>query len=60
MANDFDETGLEKVEHRPWPLPDGPWVMTQTWHDLLFAHWALDPSSKRLGEVHGLVWCHFT
>jgi len=27
------------VDHRPWPLPDGPWIMTQSWHDLLFAHW---------------------
>lgn len=24
-------------------MPRGPWVMRQTWHDLLFAHWALDP-----------------
>ena len=22
------------VSHRPWPLPAGPWVMAQTWHDL--------------------------
>lgn len=20
-------------------MPDSPWIMTQTWHDLLFAHW---------------------
>jgi uncharacterized protein YqjF (DUF2071 family) len=20
-------------------MPDAPWLMTQTWHDLLFAHW---------------------
>lgn len=25
--------------HRPWPLPDEPWVMAQTWDNLLFAHW---------------------
>lgn len=36
---------LETVEHRPWPLPAGPWVMTQTWHDLLFAHWPVDPDA---------------
>ena len=24
-------------------MPDRPWVMTQSWHDLLFAHWAVDP-----------------
>lgn len=23
-------------------MPDGPWIMTQTWHDLLFAHWPVD------------------
>jgi uncharacterized protein YqjF (DUF2071 family) len=23
-------------------MPDRPWVMTQTWHDLLFAHWTID------------------
>lgn len=30
---------LRERAHRPWPLPRGPWIMTQTWHDLLFAHW---------------------
>jgi uncharacterized protein len=30
---------LEQREHRPWPLPDGPWLQGQTWLDLLFAHW---------------------
>ena len=39
---DFD-TGIEKeVAHRPWLLPSASWVMTQTWHDLLFAHWRVD------------------
>jgi uncharacterized protein len=23
-------------------MPDSPWIMTQTWHDLLFAHWPVD------------------
>jgi uncharacterized protein len=32
-------------EHRPWPRPAGPWVMRQTWHDLLFAHWPV-PAAK--------------
>jgi uncharacterized protein YqjF (DUF2071 family) len=35
---------LSQLEHRPWPLPRGPWVMTQTWHDLLFAHWPIEPA----------------
>lgn len=30
---------LSTTEHRPWPLPKSPWVMTQRWNDLLFAHW---------------------
>jgi uncharacterized protein YqjF (DUF2071 family) len=35
------------TEHRPWPLPAGPWVMAQTWDDLLFAHWPVDEHSLR-------------
>jgi uncharacterized protein YqjF (DUF2071 family) len=41
--HDFDATILVDTEHRPWPMPARPWVMTQTWHHLLFAHWAVDP-----------------
>lgn len=37
--NDFNHAILEEVDHRPWPMPQSPWLMTQTWHDLLFAHW---------------------
>ena len=47
MNHDFDATILEVVAHRPWPKPGRPWVMTQTWHDLLFAHWPLDPGAVR-------------
>jgi uncharacterized protein len=32
---------LEVTEHRPFPLPKAPWVMQQTWVDLLFAHWKI-------------------
>jgi uncharacterized protein YqjF (DUF2071 family) len=46
-AHDFDASILERVAHRPWPVPDRPWVMTQTWHDLLFAHWPVAPSAVR-------------
>jgi len=28
-----------RIDHRPWALPDRPWVWRQTWHHLLFAHW---------------------
>ena len=33
--------------HRPWPVPDRPWVMAQTWRRLLFAHWPLPPEVLR-------------
>jgi uncharacterized protein YqjF (DUF2071 family) len=38
---------LHAVEHRSWPLPAGPWVMTQIWHELLFAHWPIAPDALR-------------
>jgi uncharacterized protein len=38
---------LRCVAHRPWPLPSGPWVMVQTWHDLLFAHWPIALAALR-------------
>lgn len=38
---------LTEVAHRPWPLPAGPWIMSQTWHDLLFAHWRIDATVLR-------------
>ncbi len=38
---------LADVAHRPWPLPDGAWVMAQTWHDVLFMHWKIDPAQVR-------------
>ena len=42
MGGDFRHDILEKVEHRPWPMPQSMWIMTQTWNDLLFAHWPVD------------------
>ena len=33
------------VDHRPWPIPDRHWSMLQTWNDLLFAHWPVDPDA---------------
>jgi uncharacterized protein YqjF (DUF2071 family) len=38
---------LDRSAHRPWPLASGPWIMAQSWHDLLFAHWAIDASVLR-------------
>ena len=39
MQHDFDRSILNVTGHRPWPMPERPWVLRQTWHDLLFAHW---------------------
>lgn len=60
--------GLAEQEHRPWPLPRGPWVMGQTWLDLLFAHWAfkpveidrLLPSPLRAQVYEGQAWLGVT
>jgi uncharacterized protein len=35
---------LAEVAHRPWEVPSRPWLMAQTWDDLLFAHWPLRPA----------------
>jgi uncharacterized protein YqjF (DUF2071 family) len=45
--NDFNHRILGVTEHRPWAMPASPWVMRQTWHDLLFAHWPVDASLLR-------------
>lgn len=47
VNHDFNTAILKEVAHRPWAMPDQPWVMTQTWHDLLFAHWPVDRSQLR-------------
>ena len=45
-------------------MPSQPWVLTQTWHDLLFAHWPVDaanlrariPSGFELDLFEGQAW----
>jgi uncharacterized protein YqjF (DUF2071 family) len=44
VPHDFNYHVRDDVAHRPWPMPKTPWIMTQTWHDLLFAHWRVDPA----------------
>jgi uncharacterized protein YqjF (DUF2071 family) len=59
---------LNYVIHRPWPLPRGPWVMTQTWSDLLFAHWPVEvaqlrplvPSLLPIDLYEGSAWVSIT
>jgi uncharacterized protein YqjF (DUF2071 family) len=45
--SDFNYGILNETAHRPWPLPASPWVMTQTWQHLLFAHWPVEARSLR-------------
>ena len=47
MRHDFNRAILDDVAHRPWKMPGRPWVMTQTWNDLLFAHWRIDVTALR-------------
>lgn len=47
MSADFDHSIVEHTAHRPWPMPRAPWLMTQSWHDLLFAHWRINVSEVR-------------
>jgi len=46
---------LRQQDHRPWPVPDRPWLMGQTWEDLLFAHWRVDPEALRKLLPTGVV-----
>lgn len=39
---------LKHIEHRPYPLSHGPWIMTQTWERLLFAHWPVPPDIMKV------------
>ena len=43
-----------ETAHRPYALPAGPWIMAQTWHDLLFAHWPVEPDLVRAMIPAGL------
>ncbi|MEQ8788506.1 MAG: DUF2071 domain-containing protein [Pirellulaceae bacterium] len=55
---------LSQIDHRPWEMPRGRWVMRQSWCDLLFAHWpvpksALDPlvpASLEVQQFDGVSW----
>jgi uncharacterized protein len=42
------------MKHRPWPIPDRPWVMRMRWRDLLFAHWVVDAATVRRHIPAGL------
>ena len=37
----------DDVSHRPWPLPEAAWTNAQSWVDLAFLHWRVDPDLLR-------------
>jgi hypothetical protein len=55
---------LQPMEHRPWPVPREPWIMAQSWHDLLFAHWPVQaamlrphvPTGLEIDAFEGQAW----
>ena len=55
---------LARTDHRPWPVPPGPWTWRQQWCDLLFAHWPvpagvlrpLVPGGLAIEEFDGTSW----
>ena len=50
--------------YRPYPPPTAPYVMHQTWHDLLFMHWRVPvealrahiPASLQIDTFDGEAW----
>jgi uncharacterized protein len=38
---------LRHTAHRPYPVPSRPWVLSQQWQHLLFAHWPIAPEALR-------------
>ena len=59
---------LGERRHRPWALPDRPYLMGQTWHNLLFAHWTVPreslervvPPQLPLDTYDGSAWLGVT
>jgi uncharacterized protein YqjF (DUF2071 family) len=73
-ALDFLETParqasvVSETAHRPWPLPEEPWVNAQTWERLCFLHWRVDeaglralvPRELELQTFDGAAWLGIT
>ena len=55
---------LREVDETVWAPPSAPWVMHQTWQNLLFAHWPVNPqqispllpSGLPLDTFGGMAW----
>jgi uncharacterized protein len=59
---------LQVTDHRPWPLPERPWVLAETCRDQLFAHWRVSAAALRehlpedvgVDEHDGFAWLGVT
>jgi uncharacterized protein len=64
MASSQLEKVLSQTEHRPYSLPEGPWVLRMRWHELLFMHWPVPEDwlrplilpALRLDTFDGSAW----
>lgn len=62
------KAALGQTGHRPWPLPDEPWLVGQIWLDQLFAHWRVPaellrrvvPPQLALDTRDGAAWLGVT
>jgi uncharacterized protein len=58
------ETVLGRIEHRPYPVPPGPWALGMSWRDLLFMHWPVEvddlrplvPPALSIDTFEGSAW----
>jgi uncharacterized protein len=59
---------LDDVEQRPWPASQNPWAQAQSWVDIAFLHWRVDPAelqrlipgSVELQTFDGVAWLGIT
>lgn len=58
------KSGVDTLDHRPYPPPEGRWALSMRWHDLLFMHWPvphdllrpLVPPALELDTFDGSAW----
>ena len=47
---------LRDQGHRPWPIPERPWIGRQVWNDLAFLHWPVPAALLRLFAAKRPIW----
>jgi uncharacterized protein len=59
---------FDQTDHRPFPVPDPPWMMAMRWEHLLFAHWPVQvedlrphvPEELEVETFDGSAWIGIT